>query len=101
MIKGDLYLWPYVRSGKRGTNHPLQAYVRSLPDYVIQPGKSITFKVNGTTIGSVAVAATGWATVIWAIPAGEPTGSHTCTAEFAGDAWYAAVSVNTTFNVVL
>ena len=97
---GDLYIWPYVRSGKVGTAHPLRAYVRSLPDYVIQPGKSITFKVNGSTIGSAAVAADGWAAVTWAIPPGEPSGGHTANAEFAGDAWYAGVTANTTFNVV-
>jgi hypothetical protein len=100
VVQGNLYVWPYVRSGKRGTVHPLKAYVRSLPDYVIQPGKSITFKVNGSVIGSANVAADGWATVNWSIPAGEPTGAHTASAEFAGDAWYAAVSASTTFNVV-
>ncbi len=100
VVQGNLYIWPYVRSGKRGTVHPLKAYVRSLPDYVIQPGKSITFKVNGSTIGSANVAADGWATVNWSIPAGEATGAHTATAEFAGDAWYVAVTANTAFNVV-
>ncbi|MCX6360004.1 MAG: hypothetical protein NT029_09365 [Armatimonadetes bacterium] len=100
VVQGNLYVWPYVRSGKRGTVHPLRAYVRSLPDYVIQPGKAITFKVNGSVIGSANVAADGWATVNWSIPAGEPTGAHTASADFAGDAWYAAVSASATFNVV-
>ncbi len=97
---GDLYIWPYIRSAKRGTNHLLKAYVRSLPDYVIQPGKSITFKVGGSAIDTVAVAADGWASATWAIPAGEATGSHTAAAEFAGDAWYKAVTATTSFNVV-
>ena len=97
---GDLYVWPYVRSGKRGTSHPLQAYVRSLPDYLIQPGKSITFSVNGTPICAAATAANGWATAAWAIPAGEPAGAHAASAEFAGDAWYLPVTANTAFNVV-
>ncbi|MCX6359650.1 MAG: Ig-like domain-containing protein [Armatimonadetes bacterium] len=101
VVQGNLYIWPYIRSGKRGTIHPLKGYVRSLPDYVIQPGKSITFKVNGSVIGSANVATDGWATVNWTIPAGEPTGAHTGAAEFAGDAWYAAVTASTTFNVVL
>ncbi len=100
VTQGNLYLWPYVRSGKVGTNHPLKAYVRSLPDYVIQPGKPITFSVNGTPVGTADVAADGWAAVTWSIPAGEPTGSHTASAAFAGDAWYAAVTANTAFNVV-
>jgi hypothetical protein len=46
------------------------------------------------------VAADGWATVNWSIPAGEATGAHTATAEFAGDAWYVAVTASTAFNVV-
>ncbi|MCX6362197.1 MAG: hypothetical protein NT029_20570 [Armatimonadetes bacterium] len=97
--QGDLYVWPYFRSGKRGTSHPLKAYVRSLPDYVIQPGKSITFKVNGSVIGSATAAADGWATVAWSIPVGEPTGAHTGAAEFAGDAWYGPLVTSATFNV--
>ncbi|MCX6360357.1 MAG: hypothetical protein NT029_11135 [Armatimonadetes bacterium] len=98
--KGNLYLWLYIRSGKRGADHPLRAYVRSLPDYVIQPGKSITFKVNGTTIGTAAAAADGWAAATWSIPAGEPTGAHTGAAEFSGDAWYSATAATSAFNVV-
>jgi hypothetical protein len=100
VTKGALYLWPYIRSGKRGADHPLRAYVRSLPDYVIQPGKSITFKVSGSVIGTAVVAADGWAAVTWAIPAGEPTGAHTGAAEFAGDAWYSATTATSSFNVV-
>ena len=100
VAQGNLYIWPYVRSAKRGIPHPLKAYVRSLPDYVIQPGKSIAFSVNGTAVGSSTVAEDGWASVTWTVPWGEPTGSHTATAAFAGDSWYAAVSANTTFNVV-
>ncbi|MCX6362200.1 MAG: Ig-like domain-containing protein [Armatimonadetes bacterium] len=100
VTKASLYLWPYVRSAKRGTNLPLKAYVRSLPDYVIQPGKGIAFSVNGTAVDTGVVAADGWATVTWAIPAGEATGSHTATAAFAGDDWYLSASANTTFNVV-
>jgi hypothetical protein len=100
VLKGNLYVWAYVRSGKAGTSHPLKAYVRSLPDYVIQPGKQITFSVNGTEVQAASVAADGWATATWAIPAGEPTGSHTATAAFAGDAWYEPVTASTAFNVV-
>ena len=100
VVQGNLYIWPYVRSAGRGRTLPLKAYVRSLPDYVIQPGKSIAFSVNGTGVGSADVAADGWASVGWFVPWSEPLGSHTATAAFAGDSWYAAVSANTTFNVV-
>jgi hypothetical protein len=100
VVQGNLYIWPYVRSAGRGRTLPLKAYVRSLPDYVIQPGKSIAFSVNGTGVGSADVAADGWASVGWFVPWSEPLGSHTAAAAFAGDSWYAAVLANTTFNVV-
>jgi hypothetical protein len=100
VLKGILYIWPYARTGKAGTSHPLKAYVRSLPDYAIQPGKSIEFSVNGTEVQTVSVGADGWATATWAIPVGEPSGAHTATSAFAGDAWYEAIAANTTFNVV-
>ncbi len=100
VTKGDVYIWPYVRSAKKGTNHLLKAYVRSLPDYVILPGKSIAFSVNGTGVGSGTVASDGWASATWAMPAGEALGAHTATAAFAGDAWYSAASANAVFNVV-
>ena len=98
--KADIYIWTYVRSAKVGTNHPLRAYVRSLPDYVILPGNSITFSVNGTEVGTGVVGADGWASSAWAMPAEEPLGAHTATAAFAGDAWYAAGSGSVPFNVV-
>jgi alpha-tubulin suppressor-like RCC1 family protein len=100
VTQGDLYIWPYFRSAKAGRNTTMKAYVRSLPDYATQPGKSIDFLVNGTLINSAVVDADGWASVPWSVPAGEPTGAHTGSAAFAGDAWYAAVTANASFNVV-
>ncbi len=97
---GELYIWPYSRTARAGASHKLQAYVRSLPDYVAQAGKSVAFQVNGTDIGSGVSGADGWASATWAIPADEAAGAHTLTAAFAGDAWYNPVTVNTTFNVV-
>jgi hypothetical protein len=78
----------------------LKAYVRSLPDYKTQPGKAVAFKVDGSDVGTAVVASDGWASVTWAIPASEPAGAHTATCEFAGDAWYRPVAVNSQFNVV-
>ncbi len=100
VTRGSLYLWPYVRTGKAGTSHPLRAYVRSLPDYAVQPGKLIDFSVDGTAMGSGAAAADGWAASSWAIPAEQPTGAHHAAAAFAGDAWYAPASATAAFNVV-
>ncbi|MCX6360151.1 MAG: RCC1 repeat-containing protein [Armatimonadetes bacterium] len=100
VTQGDLYIWPYIRTGKAGTGHMLKAYVRSLPDYKTQPGKAVAFKVDGSDVGTAVVASDGWASVTWAIPASEPAGAHTATCEFAGDAWYRPVAVNSQFNVV-
>ncbi|MCX6360153.1 MAG: hypothetical protein NT029_10110 [Armatimonadetes bacterium] len=98
--KGDLYIWPYVRSARAGTVHPLSAYVRSLPDYVIHPGKTIEFRVNGTSVGAAVVGADGWAGLAWDVPTDEPSGAHMATAAFAGDVWHEPVLVNAAFNVV-
>ena len=100
VTRGALYLWPYVRTGRAGTSHPLRAFVRSLPDYVVQPGKQVDFSVDGTAMGSGAVAADGWAASAWAIPSAQPAGSHTAAAAFAGDAWYAPATATAAFNVV-
>jgi alpha-tubulin suppressor-like RCC1 family protein len=100
VTQGDLYIWPYFRSAKAGRNTTMKAYVRSLPDYAIQPDKSIDFLVNGTLINTAVVGADGWASVLWSVPAGEPVGAHTGSAAFGGDAWYAAVTANASFNVV-
>jgi hypothetical protein len=100
VVQGDLYLWPYIRSAKKGAPTPLKAYVRSLPDYAVKPGKSLTFKVNGSVIGSASAGLDGWASLTWNMPTTEPVGPHTGTAAFAGDAWYAAVSSDMSFNVV-
>ncbi len=100
VVQGDLYLWPYIRSAKKGAPTPLKAYVRSLPDYAVKPGKSLTFKVNGSVIDSASAGLDGWASLTWNMPTTEPVGPHTGTAAFAGDAWYAAVSSDMSFNVV-
>ena len=97
---GDMYILPYAKTGKRGVDLALKAYGRSLPDYAIQPDKSITFRANGSEVGTSSVAADGWASATWAIPAGEATGAHTAAAGFAGDAWYKALTATTGFNVV-
>ncbi|MBM3493986.1 MAG: Ig-like domain repeat protein, partial [Armatimonadetes bacterium] len=98
--RGDVYMWPFVRSGKRGTSHPLRAYVRSLPDYVVLPGKTIAFAVDGTGLGSATVAETGWATLIWDIPLDTPTGGHTASMTFDGDAWFVPAVASSQFEVV-
>ncbi len=98
--RGDVYLWPLVRSGKRGAPHPLSAYLRSLPDYSILPGKQIAFAVDGTALGSASVADTGWATLIWNIPPDASIGEHMVNAAFAGDASYNPADVSAPFQVV-
>ncbi|MCX6358465.1 MAG: Ig-like domain repeat protein [Armatimonadetes bacterium] len=95
-----VYLWPYARSIKAGAAFTARAYVRRLPDYVILPGKSIAFAVDGTEIGSGIAAADGWAAATASSTAGWAAGKRTLTARFAGDGAYAASSASTSFTVV-
>lgn len=96
---GDLYIWPYVRSARRATAHPLKGYVRSLPDYMPQKGKSISFGVDGTPLGTAVSGDDGWAALVWHIPSDEAVGPHQAQLSFAGDAWYGPATASASFQV--
>ncbi|MBM3494590.1 MAG: hypothetical protein FJX72_09785, partial [Armatimonadetes bacterium] len=77
-----------------------RALLRRLPDHVPQQGRAITFKVDGTSIGTAQTNSSGIAlgshgqTTMWAM------GSHACDAEFAGDDYLSPGTGATTFNVL-
>jgi len=48
-------------------------------------GRTLTFDIDGTPIGTAVTDATGWATLTVALPAGVGAGAHALTASFAGD----------------
>jgi hypothetical protein len=67
---------------------PLQASLRRDPDSAGVPGKTITFKLDGVTVGTQVTASNGVATLNYTVPAPLSFGNHTITAVFAGDAAY-------------
>ncbi len=100
VTKAPVYIWPYARTVKQGTTAYPKAYLRRLPDYVILVGKTLAFDVDGSSIGSAATDATGWATVTWAVPPTFPTGAHTLGVAFAGDGSYLAGTASAGFNCI-
>ena len=71
-----------------GQTVPLQATLRRDPDGATVPGKTITFKIGTTSIGTAVTAANGVATFNYTVPGSFATGNYTITATFAGDAAY-------------
>jgi WD40 repeat protein len=100
LVGAPTYIWPYVRSTRRGTPMALSAYVRSLWDYAWQPGLQITFSIDGTEAGSAATDGDGVARFTVADTSGLSVGSHTMRASFAGSPSLAAGYGETTVNVV-
>ncbi len=62
-------------------------------------GKTLTFQVDGATVGMTATSSSGAATLSYAIPSGAAVGSHTITVSFAGDSGYNASTGTGTLTV--
>lgn len=86
-------------SGKAGTTVTLKARVVRTTDKAGLGNRTLTFQIDGATVGSGTTDATGVATVTYAIPAGTATGTHTITALYAGETFYLGSSVVTTLTV--
>jgi len=71
-----------------GQTVPLQATLRRDPDGAGVPGKTITFKIGTTDVGTAITAASGVATFNYTVPGSLATGNYTITATYAGDATY-------------
>jgi hypothetical protein len=84
-------------SGTIGQNAALTATLRRSTDSALLSGKIITFKIDGTAVGTAATNASGVATLNWTVAAGS-LGDRTLTAEFAGDSLHNASSANATFH---
>jgi len=82
------YIWVMSKSVRQGQTAGLYAYFRRLPDYARQTGKQVTFRVDGTVVGTVATDQDGIARYQYL--ATEPPGGHTIRCEFPGDAWVEA-----------
>lgn len=83
----DTLAWSMPNStcavGKKVT---LYVYTKSVTTGALVSGKTITFKVDGTQVGSAVTNASGYASVAYTVPAGTPSGAHAVLAQFAGDA---------------
>ena len=70
-------------SGAPGQSVTLSATLKA--GSVLLNNKTLTFKVDSTTVGTAVTNASGVATKTFAIPAAEAAGAHTITVSFAGD----------------
>lgn len=91
------YIWVASKSVPLGGTANLYAYFRRLYDYEKQTGKSMDFKVDGTLVQTVVTDGNGVARYLY--PTTEGVGSHTITAEFAGDAYVDAGSGSGTLTI--
>jgi hypothetical protein len=83
------YIWVASRSAHPGAMTELYAYFRTWPDYTEQPGKSVTFKIDGTPVGTLVTDAHGVARHLYDTT-GLSLGDHTVRCQFLGDATVAA-----------
>jgi uncharacterized protein YfaS (alpha-2-macroglobulin family) len=58
------------------------------------PGKTITFKIDTTTVGTAVTASNGVASLTYAVPISLGAGTHVIAANFAGDADYGSNSAS-------
>ncbi len=84
-------------SGLAGQKRSLTAQLRRSATNAGIAGETVTFKVDGTVVGSDVTNATGHASFSYTLP--ESLGDHVLTAVFAGDGTYIASSANGTLTV--
>jgi hypothetical protein len=89
-----------TRTANTGGSSELKALLRTTPALVPLAGKTITFKVSGTTVGTGTTDGTGWAAYTYSVGA-TPPGSYPVTAEFAAEATYAGSTGTGTLTVQL
>jgi hypothetical protein len=79
-------------SGRRGETITLQATLRQSLDNAPLGNQTLTFKVDGSAIGSAVTNASGVATLPYTIPLSLSLGTHTLRVEYAGNSTYAATT---------
>lgn len=72
-------------SGRRGDTVPLSATLKQSHDGAPLPGRTLSFQVGTTTVGSATTNASGIAKVQYTIPASLSLGAHAVTVTFAGN----------------
>jgi len=83
------YIWVADRTVRAGTAAPLYAYFRILPDLIPQPGKIVTFKIDGTPVATVMTDGQGVARYQYDTT-GLAIGAHVIRCQFSGDSQVAA-----------
>jgi len=109
---GDKYLYALVALDKPATNVTvtnvsaavgqavtLSALMQRSQDGVSVPGKTITFKIDATTIGTAVTASNGVASLRYSVPVSLGAGTHVIAASFSGDADYGSNSATGTLTV--
>lgn len=80
-------MFAYPKVGQIGETVTLQAQLTESVGGAVIAGRTVTFKVNGSTVGSASTNASGVASLNYVIPTTTP-GTRTIEASFAGDTTY-------------
>jgi|GEM_PF-3834503 len=72
-------------SGTAGYSVTLSATLKRTDTSAVVSGKTISFKIDSTQVGTATTNTSGIATLSYAIPSATTAGSHTISATFAGD----------------
>ncbi|MCS6830938.1 MAG: Ig-like domain repeat protein, partial [bacterium] len=86
-------------TARRGQTVNLQATLRRQDNAAPIVGRTVTFRVAGSVVGSANTDSTGKATVPYTVPLNASLGNRTLRAEFAGDSAYMASSGDATLDV--
>lgn len=97
--KGATTTTPANNSGTFGQTINLTATLKRTSDSGNLSGKTVTFKIDGSSVGSAVTNGSGLATLSYSITTSLATGTHSLSAEFAGDALYNSSTGNATLTV--
>ncbi|MDW8290528.1 MAG: Ig-like domain repeat protein [Armatimonadota bacterium] len=86
-------------TARRGQTANLQATLRRQDNGAPIAGRTVTFRVAGSAVGSAVTNASGTATLPYSVSLNASLGSRTLRAEFAGDAVYLSASRDATLEV--
>ncbi len=83
----------------RGQIQVLSARLKNSQNGNYLSGKTVTFKIDGTTVGTGTTGADGYARYSYTVPANATVGAHTITAVFDGDTDYNTSTGSATLTV--
>lgn len=87
-------------TGANGTAVTLSGTLKTIQGTPFN-GKTLTFVIGGTTVGTAVTNASGVATLSYAIPPGTPAGNQAITVSFAGQGIYTPSSGTATLTVIV